>query len=309
MQREQQRIPGPWLKFFVIGSAVGLYIVNLVGFLDTMTGSALGCGTDWPLCNGKLIPNLGNTHTLIEFAHRSIVGFFAMWATIVMIFIWWRYRHWREARLFSLVGIIFIFVQAGLGALAVVFVNPPAVLALHLGFGILGMEGPWLLTVFIFQLSSFAKGLPSGMDERAKGLDSSARRFLWGTWIYTYVAMYWASYVAFRGGGRACLTWPLCGFHGLAWMDWIHRALALGLAILTVVLLMKLRIWATNRPDVRRGAWALFWAVMAQIATGANLVFHDIHTGPYLLHIATLMILFSILSYLVMEAYPPGQGT
>ncbi|MDA8195384.1 MAG: COX15/CtaA family protein, partial [Thermaerobacter sp.] len=281
---QSESAPGRWWKITAVVSAVGLYLVNLVGFLDTITASALGCGPDWPLCNGKVIPNLNNVHTLIEFAHRSIVGFFAMWATIFMLALWWRYRAWREVRILSLVGIAFIFIQAALGALAVVFVNPPSVLALHLGFGILGMEGPWLLTVFVFQLSRYSRGAPSGLAERAKGVDPATRRALWGIWIYTYLAMYWGSYVAFRGGGEACLTWPFCGFNGLAWMDWVHRGLALGLAVLSTWLLVKLRIWAKGRQDLVRAGWALLVMVVVQILTGANLVWHRLATGPYLLH-------------------------
>ena len=36
-------------------ATVALFLVVLVGFLDTLTHSALGCGPMWPLCNGGVL--------------------------------------------------------------------------------------------------------------------------------------------------------------------------------------------------------------------------------------------------------------
>ncbi|PSR36893.1 MAG: heme A synthase [Sulfobacillus thermosulfidooxidans] len=301
--------PSRSIKWLGVIATIGMYIVNMVGFLDTQTGSALGCGPDWPLCNGQVIPNLRNIHVLIEFGHRVLVGGFALIATIFMIWALVRYGKWIEVKVFALVGIGFIVVQSALGALAVVFVNPPPVLALHLGFGLLAMVGVGLLTVFLFQLDAQIKGRKAGIAFR-RHTSSATKKWVWGTWIYTYLAIYWGSYVAFRGAGEACPSWPLCngkvfpGFSGLVGLDFIHRLAAVGLAILSAGLLWHLRQYKTSRPDLYRGAFWLFWAVIAQIVTGANLALSHVATGPYLLHIATLMLLFADISYLVLQVVP-----
>ncbi|WP_101494381.1 COX15/CtaA family protein [Sulfobacillus thermosulfidooxidans] len=305
--------PSKAMKWTGIIATIGMYIINLVGFLDTQTGSALGCGPDWPLCNGQVIPNLSNIHVVIEFTHRMLVGGFALLATIYMIWALIRYRSFVEVRIFSLVGIGFIVVQSVLGALAVVFVNPPTVLALHLGFGLLAMVGVALLTVFLFQLDAESGHRRSGISFR-QDTPISTKRWVWGTWIYTYIAIYWGSYVAFRGAGEACPTWPLCngkvfpGFSGAVGLDFIHRLAAVGLAILTVLLLGHLRHYKATRPDLYRGAFWLFIAVIAQIITGANLALSHVATGPYLLHIATLMLLFADISYLVLQVIPLSKA-
>ncbi len=306
------RPPSVWLKVLAVVAAVGMLIINLVGFLDTETGSALGCGRDWPLCNGDVIPKLNNTHVLIEFLHRALVGGFALVAAVFLIWALVQYRQFIEVKILAWLGIGFIIVQSGLGALAVVFVNPPTVLALHLGFGMLAMIGVVLLAVFIFQLSAAMRGKSSGLTWRREALPQT-RRWVLFIWVYTYIAIYWGSYVAFRSGGEACTTWPDCNGHwldfaGKTGLDTIHRLFALGLAVLAVALVIHLRRAGAHRPDMARGsAWFLV-TVLIQIATGANLALNRLATGPYLLHIATLMLLFGMLSYLGMQVMPRAGG-
>lgn len=306
------RTPSRWLKIIGVVAALGMVIVDLVGFLDAQTGSALGCGRDWPLCNGHLIPSLSNEQVIIEFSHRVLVGGFALVAGVFLVWSLIAFRQFIEVKVLAWLGIAFIIVQSGLGALAVVFVNPPTVLALHLGFGLLAMVGTVLLAVFIFQLGAVKRGQPSGLSMRRVSLGATTRYLVIGTWLYTYGAIYWGSYVAFRGGGEACPTWPLCngkvfpGFQGLVGLDFIHRLLAVGLAILAVILLFHLRSLGRQRPDLSRaGVWFLL-AVLMQIASGANLALSRLATGPYMLHITTLMFLFGILSYLGLEVMPAG---
>ncbi|MCY0899343.1 MAG: COX15/CtaA family protein [Firmicutes bacterium] len=313
LPQHQLQAPSGLLKVLAVVASIGMLVINLVGFLDTQTGSALGCGTDWPLCNGAVIPSFTNEHVVIEFAHRMLVGGFAVIAGIFLIWSLVRYRALVEVKILAWLGIGFIIVQSGLGALAVLFINPPTVLALHLGFGMLAMVGVMLLAVVIFQLDARANHRASGIQWRLE--DRRATR-LWvvGIWIYTYVAIYWGSYVAFRGGGEACPTWPGCngrlfpGFSGLVGLDFVHRLFAVGLAVLAVALLVHLFRVKTARPDLKRGALWFFIAVLAQIATGANLALSHVATGPYMLHITTLMGLFTILSYLGLEVMPPSAA-
>lgn len=308
--------PSAVLKVLGVVASVGMLIVNLVGFLDTETGSALGCGSDWPLCNGKIIPSLSNEHVIIEFMHRALVGGFALIAAVFLIWALVRYRQFIEAKVLAWLGIAFIIIQAGLGALAVVFVNPPPILALHLGFGMLAMVGTTLLTVFVFQIGTKARGQTSGVSLRGNPAASSITRWgVIGIWAYTYVAIYWGSYVAFRGAGESCPTWPLCngkifpGFAGKVGLDFVHRLLALGLAILAVWLLIHLRKVSQQRPDLTRGGIWFLIAVLMQIGTGANLALSPFTTGPYMLHIGTLMFLFTILSYLGLQVMRPGLAS
>ena len=46
----------------------------LAGAFVRATGSGDGCGSTWPTCKGKIIPQLSDTSEVIEFYHRSISG-------------------------------------------------------------------------------------------------------------------------------------------------------------------------------------------------------------------------------------------
>lgn len=303
---EALRPPGVGLRAVAALAAIGMFVINAVGFLDTQTGSALGCGRDWPLCNGRVIPALNNLHVDIEFAHRALVGGFAVVAAVFVLWAYLRYRQWEEVRWLSAIGIGFILIQSVLGALAVIFVNPPEVLALHLGFGLMAMEGVGLLAVFLFQLTSEG----SGLSLRRQPLDPRVRRWLWATWIGFYVVIYWGSFVAFVGAGAACPAWPLCagwqlGSLGLlAAFNLLHRILALALFVVALGATAAVSRLAPERVDLRRGSWFIVLVLILQGWSGAHLVWTHLATGPDLLHVVLVMVLFSVSSYLVMQAMP-----
>jgi cytochrome c oxidase assembly protein subunit 15 len=291
------------IRWLAVIATLGMFLVDMVGFLDTQTGSALGCGQDWPLCNGAVVPRFGNVHVVIEFAHRAIVGGFALITVILVMWALYRYRASgsRAVKGFSALAVGFIVIQSLLGAAAVLWVNPPVILALHLGFGLLALVGTALLAVVIFRLEQ-GQGL-----HRPAGMDQGLRRWVVAIWMYTFAAMYWGSYVAFRVAGPACHGWPLCNGRwlptgGLMWLDYVHRLLAVGLAVLVTILLFKLY----RRRHQSRDLWVttIVVAVLVgtQIATGAYLVAQHLATGVYLLHVGNLTILFVVLSYLTFRS-------
>lgn len=300
---------GSIIKALAVISALGMFVVDMVGFLDTQTGSALGCGQDWPLCNGQVIPHFGNIHVVIEFMHRAIVGGFALVTVILAVWAWRRYRGSSEVKAFGILAVGFIVIQSLLGAMAVLFVNPPVVLALHLGFGLMALVGALLLAVVIFRLEA------SGSGSRPNPLGLGLRRLVLATWVYCFAAIYWGSYVAFRSAGEECQGWPLCNGHwmpsggSLVWLDYVHRLAAVGLAVLVTVLLVRLyRVRQASRE-----LWAVTIViailVATQIASGAYLTFQHLATGPYLMHVGNLTCLFGVLSYLAfrsLERVPRG---
>ena len=58
-------------------TSVGLVLsimTILVGAIVRVTGSGSGCGASWPTCNGDIIPEFIDTHTIIEYTHRVLSG-------------------------------------------------------------------------------------------------------------------------------------------------------------------------------------------------------------------------------------------
>src|SRR5260370_40648854 len=54
-------------------AATFTYLLIILGAVVRITGSGLGCGEHWPLCNGRLLPPL-DLPTWIEWSHRLVAG-------------------------------------------------------------------------------------------------------------------------------------------------------------------------------------------------------------------------------------------
>ncbi len=73
------------LQIAGIVTFIGIVAVNAMGFIDHDTRSGLGCGTNWPLCHGSIIPSFANEAVIIEYVHRLLsVAFVAALAVFLI---------------------------------------------------------------------------------------------------------------------------------------------------------------------------------------------------------------------------------
>ncbi len=112
-------LPGTALRLFSRWAwAVLAYniLVVLWGAYVRATGSGDGCGNNWPLCQGTVLPRAPGAQTLIEFTHRAsvLVAFAAVLAMAVWAFR--RFPSGHRARVFSALSLLFFFIEALLGA-------------------------------------------------------------------------------------------------------------------------------------------------------------------------------------------------
>src|SRR4029079_15879934 len=74
MGRLIARVLSPRLvKQLTIAAALGMFLVLIQSSLVTDTGSADGCGKDWPRGSGALWPQMV-VSTAIEYSHRVVVS-------------------------------------------------------------------------------------------------------------------------------------------------------------------------------------------------------------------------------------------
>ncbi len=289
-------------------ATVGLFIVILLGFLDTFTFSALGCGREWPLCNGGVTPG-PSTQAQVEYWHRAITGVAGILAVVVVVWAWRRYRHPLEVRLFGAIALVFVGVQATLGAIAVFAPESAPIMALHFGFALLAFAGLGLMDIVLRQLER----PETGWEFRQRGLSPGLQRYIWAVLLYALALIYWGTYVAHRGAGEACQGWPLCngllwpGFHGLEALIFLHRLGALALGILLGALPWVARRDRDARPDLWRGALVVLVLVALQIGSGAYLILSHLAVNAEMLHVSLVTALWLGLSYLAVQALPPSQ--
>jgi heme A synthase len=123
-----------------VSSAYGRLAAATAGFtllLVTMGGtvratdSGLAC-PDWPRCFGMWIPP-ADFHIWLEHTHRLLAGLAGLVVAGLAIWALVRYRHRREIVVPAVAAAVLILVQSGLGALVVLQLLRPELVAIHLG--------------------------------------------------------------------------------------------------------------------------------------------------------------------------------
>lgn len=96
-------------------------VVILWGAVVRATGSGAGCGDHWPLCNGQVVPRAPEVETLIELSHRITSGlllFMVAWMTYQAFKL---YPKGDIVRKGAVATLVFVIIEALIGALLVLF--------------------------------------------------------------------------------------------------------------------------------------------------------------------------------------------
>jgi heme a synthase len=217
-------------------AAVCTYLLIVLGAIVRITGSGLGCGEHWPLCNGRLVPSLNDLPTVIEWSHRLVAGLVSILVLGLAVLAW--RRAWVAA--------VLLVIQVLLGAVTVKTGLTPVMVILHLATAML------LLAALI----STARG---------------TRTFTTGSAVLltlTFITVLFGALTANLGATAACGGFPLCNGQviphagPLAGIQWTHRLFAYGL--------LAYVIWWVARTG--RKSLGLLAIVAVQIAIAATMV-------------------------------------
>jgi cytochrome c oxidase assembly protein subunit 15 len=293
-----------WLKRFSFASMYGMFLILVMGALVTKTESGRGCGDDWPLCNGKFIPAY-TIESIIEYSHRFVVGVVGiiLLITMVLVFV---FSKSKEAKWFISGAMLFTVLQAILGALAVIWPQSSAVLALHFGFSLMAFAFTLLLALVFtrFGSSLAAAGAPSGLSTGVR----------WGvalTLLYSYAVVYLGAFVRHTESSGGCIGWPLCNGEvipemiGPTRIVFAHRVGAIILFLFILWLFLAIRTQLDRQHNAYQAAkWAVILVVL-QIFSGAFVTLsmgYDWYLIASLLHAVLISCLFGILCYLCVLA-------
>lgn len=285
-------------------TSIGMFLVVIMGTLVTKTGSNEGCGKDWPLCNGKFIPDY-TLSSIIEYSHRFVTGIEGLLVLGVFILIYKKFRQ-RDAFIYAASALFFTIVQAALGALAVIWPQSAPVLALHFGFSLLAFVSTLLLALVLQDKNLRVEDRVTDLGQRAVAI--GFRRLVWFTWCYCYVVVYVGAFVRHTKSSGGCIGWPLCNgelvpeITGAQGIVFIHRVAALILFLFIAWIAFS----AKNSEQgalIRRVSFWTFYLVLLQVLSGA-FVTYSIGTDWYLtagmVHALIITCLFGALSYLAV---------
>ncbi|MCO7126273.1 heme A synthase [Sporolactobacillus shoreicorticis] len=295
------------LKILSVAGCLSVLIVVLMGALVTNTGSEYGCGNNWPLCNGQIIPKAQAHQTWIEFSHRAVSGIASILVVIQAIWLWIRFKKIWGGRFLVAASVFFIFLQAFLGMAAVVWGQSSIVLALHFGISLLSFASMLLLTCLVFESIEpdrhlFKLTLPKPMKWNF---------ILLG--IYSYILIYSGAFVRHTESSLGCTDFPLCNGHvfpepliSKAGVQYLHRVLAL---ILLIWLIWSLVVSLRNYKNERLLSNLLFIALICtalQAVSGIFIITTKMNLLFLLLHALFVTGYFGVITILILFGWRPG---
>ncbi len=95
------------LKLLSVVSTLGMVFVLVGGALVTKTGSGMGCGESWPLCNGQLLPSNITPELVIELSHRLVSGIMGIVVLALSVLSWIIIGHIREVKFLAFMSSFF----------------------------------------------------------------------------------------------------------------------------------------------------------------------------------------------------------
>ncbi|MFT8317241.1 MAG: heme A synthase [Sporolactobacillus sp.] len=289
------------LRILAIAAACAVLLVVLMGSLVTNTGSAYGCGNNWPLCNGQVIPTTPSDQTWIEFGHRFVSGLTSILVFIVAIWIWIRLKKVKEIRFLSISSVFFILLQAFLGMSAVVWGNSSIVLALHFGVSLLSFSSNLLIAFIVLEetnpnVQRIIPPIKKGMKWNFIILS-----------IYTYILMYSGAFVRHTDSSLAATDFPTINgrlfpvtLFSRAGVQYIHRVLAFILLVWLVwTLIVCLRRYQ-NIPSLTIALFVSLVLILLQAVSGIFILKTHMALTFLLLHSFFVTLYFGILMIILM---------
>lgn len=291
-----------------------MFLALLGGAVVTKTGSGLECGNEWPLCHGKLIPAY-TVGSMIEYTHRLFSGLAGL-LSIASMFAFWRYaRHRRELLAYAFMTLLFVIVQGGMGALAVLKAQSAPVMALHMGFSLIAFSSSLMLALGAKRRDQTGDAEPV----QVKLVSIAFRNLTWFTAIYAYIVVYIGAFVSHTDSQGGCSGWPLCNgefipeLSGGVGVVFIHRVAALLLFMLTA-LLGHLAFWNhKEHPELRALGVAAVLLCLMQVFSGAAVVYtldnDKLYIFAALAHIVLIAGLFGVLCYMCVRVWQLSGGS
>lgn len=255
-------------------AAAATYLLIVLGAVVRITGSGMGCGDHWPLCNGHLFPPLHDIGTVIEWSHRVVAALVSALVAGLAAYAWWlrqmsrRTGHIPPDRA-GYVALALLILQVLLGALTVKLDLPAWTVILHLGTAM-------LLLATLLVAARTPVGSPLIGAQHAAPLHVLLL-------VLAFATLLFGALTANLGAAAACTGFPLCNGQvwpsagGLAVVHWIHRVLAYSLAASVVTMAVRLK---------GRGRWGVVALVLVQITIGASTVLQGLPPALQAAHVA-----------------------
>jgi cytochrome c oxidase assembly protein subunit 15 len=298
------------LRLLAVVTAVGAYVMLLMGAIVSKTESGQGCGNSWPFCHGQLIPESMPIATVIELSHRVISGIDGFLILLLTVWSWIAFKDNVRIKTLGFMSLFFVVLQGGLGALTGVFegdFTKKFALALHCGFSLISFASVVLLAVTLFEQQKAVGG-------ESRPVGKGMKIATWGLAAWTYVIVYTGALVRHSDATMGCgFSFPGCGttlfpdFTSIAGIHMLHRYGAYSLWLFSLFFLIAILKAYRDRRDYVRSGWLALGLITLQAVTGIVTVKTGGQLVAALVHTTIISIYFSVICYLCMQGGWPWK--
>lgn len=287
-----------WLARLALITALFTGALIVIGAIVRVTDSGLGCGSSWPLCDGRIIPPLDNLTAWIEWSHRLFAMLIGVLGLATLVAAWRSKRENRFAFIAVIIAALLYTAQSMLGRQVVVHELRPVLVALHLGTAMLLLAS--LLAAVVAATYRPVQRIPG----------DSVTLLTYITALLSLVIILTGALVRGSGATLACTDWPLCngtiipiGQGQAAMIHMTHRFAVVALGISLLLLVWQV-IQSGRGGSIRQVAVLALAAYLAQagvgalfVVTQAGRIWGAAHVG---LAAATwaLLVILSVMEYL-----------
>lgn len=261
------------------------YFLIVFGGYVASSESGLGCGPEWPLCNGEVIPELEG-ETLIEFGHRLIGALLFIFTIYLFVKIKKESESLLEKKVAGwMLGLLVL--QLVMGAIVVFYHLPSIVITVHLLIAMVFLA--ILLWVWRFE-KSYPKFKNNTNRYWVKHLNMIV--------LLLFLTIGIGAYIKHQEYGLAC-GWISCGDN--LWpvsiaetLQTLHRLLAVITAV--YILFIGHKAYHGNHQLLKLRMTAACLVVLLQIALGIMTILSSVSIPLAVLHLAAGTLLFALIA-------------
>jgi protoheme IX farnesyltransferase len=291
-------------RLVVATLAIGFVLV-LVGGIVRVEGAGMGCGDDWPVCNGEVIPTMSYL-TAIEFTHRVIAGIVLVLSIALVVLGRRALAGVGRLALLPAVALALVVAQALLGAVTVFVELDAWAVTAHLGMAQAFLAALVVLALLLTvrDLGIAGRGAPTSLSPIAVTAAGAI-----------YLLMLSGAYTATTAAAWACPEWPACHGNylptGASPVDihLLHRWLAV-IAIIAVGAVV-VSAWRARRgtPVLLGLAGAAAALMFAQVFVGAANIWFELNSWVRVAHLGVATLIWAaLIGVVVLDRALPAEA-
>ncbi|WP_126425240.1 COX15/CtaA family protein [Brevibacillus marinus] len=288
---------------FSLFTTIMTIVVLLLGNLVVATEAGDACGSDWPYCNGSLIPDFTDPLIVIEYTHRLVtgaLGFVILFNLYVALKNRKSLRGERAVRFFAPASVVLLFAQAITGGLNVLLKTPPGFTTFDVMISLL------LLVSLVFLTVALKREPVTQMTEALRQKQAKYRRFIVPSAVM--LALYYLEVIVGAFFKHSAASEVLLGVHlSERLFDsfvlsqaiyYIHGILSL----IVLVSALQILFYALREQIFVKSAFLLLALILAEIVNGLANVWLGLSVAASSLHMILAILTIVVGSYLVARA-------